>query len=58
MVMNSDNVSLKSFDVKKINIESVVINMMLDSFFETFPVTNLYIVTSIFQTFSNVLYYT
>lgn len=35
MVMNSDNVSLKSFDVKKINIESVVIDMMLDSFFET-----------------------
>lgn len=29
MVMNSDKISLKSFDVKKINIESVVINTMV-----------------------------
>lgn len=33
MVMNSDKVSLKSFDMKKINIENIVINMMADLFF-------------------------
>lgn len=32
MVMNSDKVSLKSFDVKKINIESVVINTMVGTY--------------------------
>lgn len=32
MVMNSDKISLKSFDVKKINIESVVINTMVGTY--------------------------
>lgn len=32
MVKNSDKVSLKSFDVKKINIESVVINIVIHGF--------------------------
>lgn len=36
MVMNSDKVSLKSFDMKKINIENIVINTMADLFFQRF----------------------